>query len=233
MKIIRYTTGGALMAMEPNRQHWNEEHKALHAALAKGSYDQAMEIFLPHHAAVHSARLTAEPHWSMEDEVWEGLSEEAVRLMPKADTRSVAWLTWHIARIEDMTMNVLALGGEQVFWREDWGVKLGIERTDAGNQSDDEAVKDLSKRIDLAAVRAYRLAVGRATREQIPLLSASALKEKVSPARLQRILDEGALYEHSMEILNYWRGLTVAGLLLMPATRHNFVHLNEASRMKK
>jgi len=29
-----------------------------------------------------------------------------------------------------------------------------------------------------------------------------------------------------------WGGLTLAGLLLMPPTRHNFVHLNEAVRIK-
>jgi hypothetical protein len=34
-------------------------------------------------------------------------------------------------------------------------------------------------------------------------------------------------------VLEYWGGLTYAGLLLMPPTRHNFIHLNEALRVKK
>ena len=35
------------------------------------------------------------------------------------------------------------------------------------------------------------------------------------------------------EIVDYWGGLTIAGLVLMPPTRHNFVHLNEALRIRQ
>jgi hypothetical protein len=38
---------------------------------------------------------------------------------------------------------------------------------------------------------------------------------------------EGAGY-----LLDYWGKQKVAGLLLMPATRHLMVHLNEAVRLK-
>jgi len=34
-------------------------------------------------------------------------------------------------------------------------------------------------------------------------------------------------------VIDYWSGLTLAGLLLMPPTRHNFIHLNEALRLKQ
>ena len=33
--------------------------------------------------------------------------------------------------------------------------------------------------------------------------------------------------------MDYWGGKTFAGQLLMPATRHNFVHLNKAMRVKQ
>jgi hypothetical protein len=32
---------------------------------------------------------------------------------------------------------------------------------------------------------------------------------------------------------DYWSKKTIAGLLLMPPTRHNFVHLNEAARIRQ
>ena len=44
--------------------------------------------------------------------------------------------------------------------------------------------------------------------------------------------DEGAVVEGARGLLDYWGGLTIAGLLLMPPTRHNFVHLNEAWMLK-
>jgi hypothetical protein len=33
-------------------------------------------------------------------------------------------------------------------------------------------------------------------------------------------------------VIGYWGGLTGAGLLLMPPTRHNLVHLNEMLKIK-
>jgi hypothetical protein len=34
-------------------------------------------------------------------------------------------------------------------------------------------------------------------------------------------------------VAEYWGGLTLAGLLLMPPTRHNLIHLNECVKIKK
>jgi hypothetical protein len=45
-------------------------------------------------------------------------------------------------------------------------------------------------------------------------------------------MDEGALLPEAIGILQYWSKRTIAGLLLMPPTRHNFLHLNEALRIK-
>jgi hypothetical protein len=39
--------------------------------------------------------------------------------------------------------------------------------------------------------------------------------------------------EAGKSVLDYWGGFTVAGLLLMPPTRHNFIHLNEILRIRQ
>jgi hypothetical protein len=57
--------------------------------------------------------------------------------------------------------------------------------------------------------------------------------QKVSPARLQRLLDDGSVPPEAMGLIEYWGNLTIAGLLLMPPTRHCLVHLNEALKVKK
>jgi hypothetical protein len=36
-----------------------------------------------------------------------------------------------------------------------------------------------------------------------------------------------------METVDYWSKKTIAGLLLMPPTRHCILHLNEAMRIKE
>lgn len=55
----------------------------------------------------------------------------------------------------------------------------------------------------------------------------------VKPSRLQRVLDEGAVVEAARDLTEYWGRRDIAGLLLMPATRHNLVHLNESLKIKR
>ena len=98
---------------------------------------------------------------------------------------------------------------------------------------DNESVANLSSALDIDALRDYRLAVGRRTREIVKQILPGELPQKVDSARLQKVLDEGAVTREAIEIVNYWGKRTIAGLLLMPPTRHNFLHLNEALRIKQ
>jgi hypothetical protein len=45
--------------------------------------------------------------------------------------------------------------------------------------------------------------------------------------------EQGAVRAEAGELLEYWGGLTITGLLLMPPTRHLFVHWNEAQRIRQ
>ena len=57
-------------------------------------------------------------------------------------------------------------------------------------------------------------------------------KDNVDPARLRELLHNGSVVKEAGDLLTYWDNLTKASLLLMPPTRHNFVHLNEALKVK-
>ena len=104
---------------------------------------------------------------------------------------------------------------------------------DTGNEMDKEDMAKLGPTIDIEAMRVYRMAVGRRTREIVQQLEPEELKQKVDPIRVQQVMDEGAVVEAARGIADYWSGRNIAGLLLMPATRHNLVHLNEALRLKR
>jgi len=67
----------------------------------------------------------------------------------------------------------------------------------------------------------------------VKALEADDLERTVEPARLQELLENGSVDEEASDLLTYWGNLTFAGLLLMPPTRHNFVQLNEALKVKK
>ena len=227
--------------MDDKRSFWNVQQQALRHALARSeTTPTAIDLFLQHHAMVHAAEMTGgelwsfdDELWSFDDELWRGLSEEKVRRIPPNGEHSIAWALWHIARIEDMTMNVLLAGGEQVFEQEGWFERLNTPWRETGNALDAAAIAALSAAINIEALRAYRLAVGRRTRAVVSQLSAQEIKQKVRPERLQLLLAQGAVAEGARGLLEYWGGLTIAGLLLMPPTRHNFLHLNEAARLKQ
>jgi hypothetical protein len=146
---------------------------------------------------------------------------------------SIAWVFWHLTRIEDMTMNVLAVGGEQIYERDGWHARLGATARDTGNSMAPGEITALSAALDMDALRDYRLAVGRQTRKMVAGLTFEEITSPVRQERLQRLLDEGAVLPEAAGLLEYWGGLTVAGLLLMPPTRHGLVHINEALKIKK
>jgi len=221
--------------VETNRKLWNEQHKRLRQALdTPGSYSTAIDLFLRQHAMVHRAEMSQSGLYSFADEVWDGADEAVIRCVPPKFEHSIAWIIWHLARIEDMTMNALMAGRTQLFFQDDWLEKLNITQTHSGNVvMDDADVSDFSNAVDLDALKAYRLAVGRATREAVSVLGPDEVSQKVSPARLQGLIDDGSVPPEAMGLIEYWGGLTIAGLLLMPPTRHCMIHLNEAIKVKK
>jgi hypothetical protein len=143
------------------------------------------------------------------------------------------WVLWHLARIEDVTMNLLAAGSEQVLTSGDWASRLKTEYKETGNALDRKGIEELSRSIDTGELRAYRCAVGRRTREVVQALTTEDLGRKVDSRRLDRSVDEGAVVDSTRWLVEYWGKKTIGGLLLMPPTRHNFVHLNEAERIGK
>jgi hypothetical protein len=215
------------------RRCWNNRHTELRRLLAEpGQLDEVRRCFLSLHAQIHSSRLDPSESWSYEDEIFSKLTSETARSISKKEGHSIVWLFWHIARIEDVTMNLLIAGDRQILQRDNWQEKLHIRFADTGNAMAESDVAALSATIDIPALRAYRLAVGRSTQDLVPRLGAEELIKKVQPARLEGIRQEGAVVEAASDLLSYWGRRNVAGLLLMPATRHNFVHLNEAHRIK-
>ena len=218
--------------MEPNRKSWNNGQQKLRRGLTAKDYQNAVNQFLIQHAMVHNKKISHMDVWSFEDELWHGLTDEQFRAIPPKGEHSIAWILFHIARIEDITMNMLVAGTVQVYKRDNWAKKLKSTIHHSANKMDDKSVQQLSSSLDMAALREYRLSVGKKTREIIHQIQPDEFSQKVELVRLEKLLKEGAMIEDAMEIIDYWSKRTIAGLLLMPPTRHNFLHLNEAFRIK-
>jgi hypothetical protein len=201
--------------------------------MSPNQHDKAVQLFMSQHAMLHSRKMAQTESWSFEDEVFNDISEEQIRRSPPGSDHSVAWLIWHMARCEDVTMNLLVAGSPQILHRDGWLKQIKIRVCDTGNAMAEAELANFSNAIDIMALRAYRLAVGRRTREIVRQLEPAMLKEKVEPSRIQQVMKEGAVVEAARGIADYWSKRTVAGLLLMPATRHSLIHLQEALQLKR
>lgn len=220
--------------MLAKRELWNEQQKKLrHLCTRADEHQHAIELFLTQHALVHTAAMAQTELETFADEIWADMTAETFRCVPRGAEHSVAWCIWHIARIEDVTMNLLVADSAQILHGDNWLARLQAPIQHTGNAMSGAEVTDLSMALDMGALRAYRVAVGRRTREVVQQLQPGELKQKVSPARIQRVRDEGAVLADAEGVIAYWSNRDIAGLLLMPPTRHNFVHLSEALRLKR
>lgn len=221
------------MNPQPTTQDLNRQQTELRRLMtSKNDHQSAIALFLRHHAMLHSARMSQLGLWSYEDTILDDLSAAQIRSIPPHGEHSLAWIIWHLARIEDITLNLLVAGRDQVFEAQEWQGRLHVDLRHSGNEMDEDEVVRLSAALDIPVLRDYRVAVGRATREIVVALTAEQLKRKVAPQHIDRVRQQEAVNPAADAIIRYWSRRTVSGLLLMPPTRHCLVHLNEAARLK-
>lgn len=110
--------------------------------------------------------------------VVDGLDEDEIAARPNGRANSIAWLVWHLSRIQDDHV-AHAAGSEQVWrsggWAEQFGLDLDIDDTGYGHSSDDVA----TVRAPAELLRGYHAAVADRTDEFVRGLSAADLDRVV------------------------------------------------------
>jgi hypothetical protein len=218
---------------------WNPKQAALKAALAnKERFDEAINLCLELHGSVHSGVVSGIGAPTILDELWSGSTREMFAAPPvhknSFDCRAtIDWNIWHITRIEDITANILIADGAQIL-DSAWLDKLGVTVADTGNAMSDDEIVEFSNAVSMDELLKYRNAVGKRTREIIMGLSFGDLKRKMKLESVQRILVEGGVTEHkdSIWLLDFWGKKNVAGILLMPITRHQIMHISDCFKLK-
>lgn len=212
----------------------SELHKELNSVIRKkDEIQQAKKLFLELHARLNLS-LVSGTELNEVDLLLGDLSRAEYAVMPTSKDETIAWVLWHIARIEDLTMNLLVDRKEQVF-NADWKEKLNISIMDTGNALTDDEIMELSININIEELLAYRNAVAKRTREIVSGLKPEDMKRKMDKSDLERILTEGGVTEQedSIWLLDFWGKKDVAGILLMPPTRHVMLHLNDCCKWKE
>jgi DinB superfamily len=184
----------------------------------------ALQFFALRYDAIHTGTV---------DSLLNDLSDEQARARPHG-LNSIAWLLWHAARVEDLAMNRFVADRPQVLVDGNWTGRLGIERRDTGPGMTGAEVEDLSRRIDLTALRGYWNAVAANTTDLVGGLNPADLDVVVDPDRVRRIVaDEAALIPAGAWVGDFWAGNRNRGwFLLQTALLHPYGHLFDAMAIK-
>ncbi|HBF0841676.1 DinB family protein [Clostridioides difficile] len=212
----------------------SEVHKELNKIIRKEEkIEQAKELFLKIHAKLHLSKISNTEKNEV-DKLINDLNRDEYAIMPTNKDETIAWVLWHITRIEDLTVNMLVAQKEQIF-NEQWKDRLSVFITDTGNALSDDEIMNLSKSINIDELLCYRNEVAKNTIEVVKDLKAEDMKRKVSPIDLERILVTGGVIKHedSIWLLDFWGNKDIAGILLMPPTRHVILHLNDCCKWKE
>jgi len=188
------------------------------------------EMFLDQHAAVHSVAVGGNK-MSAAERAFTGLTEAQMRVRPREDLNSLAWLMWHIARAEDIIVNTVLSGRAQVF-DDTWMKRLGIGRRDFGIGMTSPEVTDLTRQIDLGALREYRDAVGLRTRDVVKSFKAEDWEGQVAAEAVERAAADGAFGVRREMLAKAFPSRPRAAVLSGIALFHSAGHMGEAATVR-
>jgi hypothetical protein len=168
-------------------------------------------------------------HGGLVDGLFSRLSEAQLRGRPHPGVNTVAWLLWHSARIEDVALNRFLADSSQAL-DEGWLERLGVGRRDVGTGMSDAEVDELSRRIDLAALRGYWDAVTKRTLAVVETLRGTDLEAQVPGERVRSVvLSEDVVAPGAEWLTEFWAGgRTRAWVLAQMGLLHPFGHYYEA-----
>ncbi len=211
---------------------WNPKQKELNLLLSKShTFSKGITLCLSMHSELHD--INNNTLTNMYQELLTDLTQEQSVWRPAHRYSSIAWNLYHITRIEDAVSSLLIEGKSQTFSRA-WQKKMGITFTDTGNAWSEEELDSFNSTIKLESLLEYRKKVGMRSQSIIASLSEKDRVRKPDNSQVKRILSERVVTEQkdSLWLMDFWGNKTIAGLLSMPMTRHQTVHIHDSYTLK-
>ncbi|MEU6476807.1 DinB family protein [Streptomyces sp. NPDC047017] len=163
---------------------------------------------------MHAKDILIEGYDRIRDEVHavvDGLPAERLNTRPADDANSIAWLVWHLTRVQDDHL-ADAFGLEQVWLAQDWEKRFGL-----GLPRDDTGYGHSSAKVAKVRVESPDLLTGYydAVHEQtLAALRALAAKD------LERVVDEG------------WDPPVTLGVRLVSVLSDDLQHVGQAAYVR-
>jgi hypothetical protein len=213
---------------------WTIKQNKLKKLLSKAeTFDDGIKLLLDMHSILHDKKVYTSKEDTIYNKLWENLKDETYRIITSKET-SIVWDIWHITRIEDIVANSI-IGNTEEALNGEMQEKLNIKSRDTGNAMNRDEIEWLNENINIKALREYRIKAGKQTVKIIKGLSFSDMKRKAEKKQLDKIMKNGGLLEDekSKWLLDFWGNKNILGLIMMPITRHQTIHLNDCLSIKE
>jgi len=190
----------------------------------------ARDLLIEEHSAVHSAAVGGNKA-SMAERTFGGLTDDQMRMRPREDLNSLAWLMWHISRAEDVMANIVINGRSQVL-DDGWLPRLKIARRDFGIGMTKPEVSELSAAVDIVALRDYRDAVGRRTRDILSAYGPKDWEGDIEAAALERAGSLGCFGNRTEALVKAFTGRPRRAILSGIVVMHSAMHMGEGATVR-
>jgi hypothetical protein len=177
------------------------------------------QLFLERHDVLYDFFLA---------DYWKTVPEDQMRVRPRAMVNSIAWILWHLTRVEDSGLNLFVSEGSQILDEGKWMERMNIPWRHNGGGMTFAEVDDLSQRIDLRALHDYSISVRSRTHEIVSRIDVVDLDKTLEPKRLQVIfMNEGLAHSDADERVKWYSGWSKGKCLMNFGLTHPFQHLGE------
>ena len=213
---------------------WNNKQKNVRAFLSEQkTFAKGKSLLSEMHSLLHDKKVYNTDTETFYDSLWDNLKEDTCGIISDKET-SILWNIWHITRIEDLISNI-TMGNKETIFNKEIQRKLNIGIEDTGNAMAYSDIESLNKNISIKALKEYRVKTGKSTRKIIESLEYSDMKIKVTTEQLEKIKQNGGVVNDpkSIWLLDFWGRKNIFGLLMMPITRHQMIHLSDCFRIKQ
>lgn len=181
-------------------------------------------FFLQRHAQLHKTFL---PNLKQK------LSEEALRTRPVPGMQPIAWLIWHMMKVEDLGLSRLVWDKPSLY-NEEWHNQFNVEEKHYGTSMTDEETLRLAQNINIEALFEYQKLVGEQTEKEIHALDLKKLDEILEESTVRRVVtDEGMASENAQWVIPHYVGKTRGWALCHFGLTHNFRHFGQIALVRK
>jgi hypothetical protein len=165
-------------------------------------------------------------------DIWTLVPQDLMTKRPHLRVNSIAWIFWHMVRVEDAGINRFISDRAQVLDEGRWMERMNLPYRHNGNEMTFDEVDELSRQVNLDGLHEYALAVQTRTRETVSRLTMSDMDEVMEEAHLRKILvDEGLAHNNPEGLIQNYLNWSKGKVLFNFAITHPYQHLGEISTL--